>query len=516
VRRDTRGDLHGYPDGRIASSFNGMHLILLSIKERWRRSERQVGMVGTASLYLLILIAVYAFASAVHNFPGLSDARLERALVSAWTAWLVVGALTGRDLFWHAGVDRFRFLGASLRQVYVLQHVLAFLSLPLISVGAGVAFIWLSRVRAAGQPLALVSISLPLLALVARLSISVARAIVMDFDRTDRRKFVVLGTTSTAVVIGLLLPVKALSRMHYNAPLIGLSLTGSLPSLLILASAASLLMAFDFALFKRRVERSLIATGTRGAARVHLTRLLFFWYGHGAGALVSLALLGFLRNRAALLLFIWGTAYGFGWVYRTKPDTPTSILLYFWMIAMFHSYIRGNLFGVDRRAVWWYFSVPDGAVLGLRAKNYALTLLQGVMFTAVVSAAILRRPGVFARPTVLLALLASGVILIASSQIAGSFTSIFFPEPIERHSQYSGGTAVGALIVPAVSTVLLLPLMLLLSPRTGVQEPVRLALLLTVACVLCAVIAWVTPAAMRSAFTSHSDRMRRQLSAFRT
>ena len=162
-----------------------------------------------------------------------------------------------------------------------------------------------------------------------------------------------------------------------------------------------------------------------------------------------ISLLGWFRNRNSVLLLMWGGLYGFCWMYFSRDTGVLDFLMFSWMVQLFHGYLRGNLLGVDQGGAWLYYVFPAPVEKVMRAKNQTLSLLQGSMVFAVLLPGLLHPAhGMAISDWLYVVCYAYSSILLG--EIVGSFFSVRFPEPIERSSQFSGGTTPGALTVPAV------------------------------------------------------------------
>jgi hypothetical protein len=163
------------------------------------------------------------------------------------------------------------------------------------------------------------------------------------------------------------------------------------------------------------------------------------------------------------MLFVWGGAYSFLWTYFSKPDDAFYFFLFIWMNLLFHSYLRGNLLGTDRGGAWLYYMFPVRIDRALGSKSLSLSLLQGCMIAALLAAGFLRADTriAFAAWSRILSYAISGVLF---GEICGFFFSVRYPDPIDRTSQFDGGTTVGALAVPGLQ-ILFLALFMLASSR---------------------------------------------------
>jgi hypothetical protein len=168
--------------------------------------------------------------------------------------------------------------------------------------------------------------------------------------------------------------------------------------------------------------------------------------------LFRIAALGWLRNRNALLLLIWGVAYGFFYMYFSKPAEALDFFLFIWMVQLFHAYLRGNLLGIDRGGIWLYSMLPIGIEIPLRSKSQALSLLQTCMVIAVIAGGFLSG-GYRMNLLEWIRVLSYALCSLLVGEICGIVFSIQYPEPIDRTSQFSGGTAAGALAVPALQAL---------------------------------------------------------------
>jgi hypothetical protein len=166
------------------------------------------------------------------------------------------------------------------------------------------------------------------------------------------------------------------------------------------------------------------------------------------------SLLGWLRNRPALLLLLWGASYSFLFMYFSYPEGAFEFIAFTFVVQVFHSYIRGNLLGVDHRAAWYYYMLPSPVWTCVQAKNQTLSVIQGIMVAAVLLPGLLHPvPSIDLASWIRILSYACSSILIG--EIGGGVLSLIYPEPIERTSHYSGGMATGGLIVPVLQVIFL-------------------------------------------------------------
>jgi hypothetical protein len=264
----------------------------------------------------------------------------------------------------------------------------------------------------------------------------------------------VIGVIVAAVFVSSVNPSIALLAPGYRYGLILLGIDPFM-SLLLIAVPATLLTCADYA-----VQREVVYSGVTGPAGARTLgsskgRFLLFRASPGA-ALWRISLLGWIRHRNALLVLIAGSIYGFTYMYLTKPSHQVYLMAFCWMFLIFHAYLRGNLLGVDNRAVWLYYMLPVPPDAIISAKNSTLTVVQLCMIgAALLPAALGLTTGM---TTVLewvsvLSFACCGVLL---GEIFGSVFSVLYPRPIDRSSMYSGGTTPGALLVPLIQSVTLI------------------------------------------------------------
>ncbi len=475
--------------------------------------------IGVISIGGLLFGFAWIAAEAWRNFPGTTDDSIALVVRPAWLGWLIAGTLTGRDLFWHPALHKCRALGLSVRRSYLLGVPLGFLSAPLFAV----AFVLLTRAHA---NLTTGAIRLPLLVLAfvlaaqtAMLCVSIMRSVLLRSEAISIGVLVAGAAIVFAAVAAATLPYAGAAPSPFSAiDLLAAAMRGRawpvLPSVLVVA----LLTLTDATIFSAYVHSGMRGERTFPAAWAgRLRSRRRFWTAGGAHALSSIAMLGWLRNRASMLLFVWGVGYGFGYVFATKPESRVSILAFFWMLSMFHAYLRGNLFGVDRRAVWWYCVIPRGLRGAFDAKNRSLTILQYVMFGGVLLACAASGRPAFRHVETWITLVSCAVAMTTVGEIVGSVTSVRWPDPIERSSQYSGGTALGAFLVPlALTIVVLLLAMVVASTPARLPAAVAALITLTIALALKAVQAVHRRTTLVDVIANHGEAMRKQLAAFKT
>jgi hypothetical protein len=284
----------------------------------------------------------------------------------------------------------------------------------------------------------------------------------IKFLATLGTAFITAGTLASMLHFGI--------REVHPGHLFGLVLSGKeyLHPLAYLILWVALLGLADFL-----IQHNLTYSGIRGplAPRNSMMRRCSVLLFHSAwpGPLFRVGILGWLRSRSSLLLFIWGGVYSSLWTLYSRPDDASHFFLFIWMLLLFHSYLRGNLLGTDRAGVWLYYMIPLRIDRALNSKSLSLSLLQSCMVASLLVA------GFFGSNTTLeigdwsrvLSYALSGIVF---GEICGFFFSVKYPDPIDRKSQFAGGTTVGALIVPALQ-ILFLFLFILISGRVQISAP---------------------------------------------
>ncbi|HEX3109761.1 MAG TPA: hypothetical protein VHU41_11765 [Thermoanaerobaculia bacterium] len=416
-----------------------MVLVRLLLTHRLRSLQRQYGLPVLLTTSAIVAAVVLKLSSIFGHVLAIEPLqRLGPALDSVWVGWLVMGVVTGRDMTWHIRLDRALTFRLPFRRLYLLDTLLAFASVPLLIVFGIVTFYGIRSGWPLRQwPLALIGVVLFVVSV--RASVSVVRAVL--FSNLGILPRVAMAVAATVFAAARLVPGDRLAR----------TLRGSAGDLGILSLIVLATVAIDYPALRKTVYSGLIAprsVGVTTKARLLTAR------PHSIPPLWRASLLGWLRNRSALLLFLWGTTYGFAYTYFMNVSGAVDFVLFTWMVLIFHSYLRGNLLGVDNAGFWQYslLGVPTDRLL--QVKNSTLTLLQSIMAGSVLFAAVLRPTSGVTTATDWACLLGFAVAAILSGELAGTVFSILHSEPIDRTSMYSGGLTMGALAIPAIQLVL--------------------------------------------------------------
>ncbi len=422
-------------------------------RQRLRRLQRQYGWPAVLSMAALAILITGRFAHVIGRFPlVVTVSDLEKIAGSLWLTWVAVGVVTGRDLTWHIGADRLIALRIGFVRLYAVELALSLFTVPL-----AVVLSILSMVAVLGRWSAsrwfLAAIGFVAVVYTVRATVSLARVAAFR-----ARVLPLRARVFVYVVIAMIVAVVAapwLVRLHPARALADLLLQQStMRALLILLLSVSALLIADFF-----VTKSVVYSGSSGPAsrrgasrRAESLPLGSVWLRLPLLWRVSMA--GWLRNRSAVLLLLWGAAYGFAWPFFSRVQGVYDFVPYIWMVMIFHAYLRGNVLGVDGAGLWFYTTLGVTMDRLMRVKNATLTAMQAVMIGAVLLAAALKRHSGVETPLTWACLLSFAVCGLLVGEIAGTIMSIRYPERIDRTSMYSGGFTVGALLVPVLQFIL--------------------------------------------------------------
>jgi hypothetical protein len=444
-------------------------LAMLLIRDRWRKLNQHYGWAEYGSAGMVLLLFGWAGAASASQYVRQATAsRLEILMSSLWAGWVLMAAITGKDLSWRIALERIRvFPSPGFLKIYLSTFVLGFLSSPLF-VGFCAVQYW-ACLRGGFRFLEVLAAGAAFLPFVAsvRLSGSLCRSL-LHFGKwlTPRHKW------AAGLGIGILAVSTFISVLH---PEIGAVHPGQLFGRLISGEArvyplagmalwAAALIVMD-CILQRALTYSCIHPMTAGSG-LSLRSGMLLPYPLWPGPVFQIGVLGWLRSRAALMLFLWGGLYSFLWTWYSKPDEVLYFFLFICMNVFFHSYLRGNLLGIDRGAAWLYYRFPVRIERALSSKNLSLSFLQGCMIAALFVAGFLRADP---RITVMewSALISYAVSAILFGETCGFFFSILYPESIDRTSQFDGGATIGNMVVSGLQFLFLI---LFLGVFRGVQR----------------------------------------------
>jgi hypothetical protein len=428
-------------------------LLILLLRQRGRRVERQYGWQMALSLAALLMLVLWRLAVVVSRLFALgSSTTLATAFAWLWTSWMIFGVMTGRDLTWHVRIDRLMLFRVPFYRLYVLDVLLGFVSYPLLALTAGIT---LYAVRSDWTALHWSASIAAFFALVllTRLAISMIRTVIYRGHAFRITTRVVLLTAIAALAALTFIPATIAfnpGRVFARA-FLGIE---TLRGIAFLALSACLLMLVDYAMQRHVVLSGVFRPAAAGAWLARLQER-FLLSGSQRSILWRISMLGWLRNRNALLLFIWGTAYGFFYTWLTHATGLSYYLSFAWMVLVFHSYLRGNLFGIDQKGVWMFFVQPLPLRRVLSARSASMSVLQAVMIGAVLLCAVARPTAGMTTPFAWVCVLSFSVSALLAAEVAGQLFSVLHPDPIERGSLYSGGMTFGAFVIPMIHVAML-------------------------------------------------------------
>jgi len=238
-----------------------------------------------------------------------------------------------------------------------------------------------------------------------------------------------------------------------------------------------LLLSFPGFLLQRSVTRSGMNGVPGSKSRVLSHGVLMLLHPVWPSPLWRISLLGWLRNRNALMMLIFGSLYFFFFTYFTKPDEMFGFYAFCWAALIYHAYLRGNLLGMDHQGVWLYYMLPVPVEDAIRAKNRTLSVLQACLMASVLLPALFHpvRGTDYASWLCIVSYAYSSLLL---GDIAGSVFSLHYPEPIERSSHFSGGMTAGALLIPMIELLFVLAFTAACAAARRLAPPAGLGLLL--------------------------------------
>ena len=433
-------------------------LARLLILGRIRKLAMHYGWAGYASSVLILVLFAFAVSTVVSApVKHVTIAQIQSFLIILWLSWTVMGLALGKDLSWAIRLNEIIVFPVSgFLRLYTVTFLLGFLSIPLL--GALFVIVFVDCLRSGFVLASLFSTLVGAVLYIAsiRLTVSFGRAAIVRgryLSNSLKAAAALAGTsllayTCTAIIrprLGWLLP-------GYH---LGFVLSGEhrwLP-LAYLGAFSGFLAVIDFVM-----QRSLIYSGIRGPlaseGRMMAGGSLILLHSTWPGPLYRISMLCWLRSRSALLLLMWGTGYSFFFMYFTKPDTALDFFIIVWMQLLFYAYLRGNLLGTDRSGVWLYYRFPVRIEGVIRAKSHSLSLLQSCMIAGGLMGGFLSKgPGIpFSEWMRVLSYAISSVLF---GEICGLFISIRYPDPIDRTSQFSGGTSAGAFLIPLLQALYL-------------------------------------------------------------
>jgi hypothetical protein len=428
------------------------------IRERLRKMNMNSGWTGYISSCLAVVMLGFMLAASLSQFLKQATVRhLENLTLGIWMSWTLVAIITGKDFSWRINRERLRiFPSPGFLRIYALGIGLGFISFPLAA-GLCVTQYWVyirGRLWLGSMLAALAGFLL--FALSVKLSASLARSCVLFYVFLTRGKrrlatFVIAAISiSTAVSLAV-----SPHRIPHPGILLGNILAGDacVYSTVWMTVWAALLVAADL-MVQRDLDYACMPASL--ASNRNLTPDFIFCISPAwPSPIFRIGLLGWLRSRSALMLFVWGSCFSFFWTYYSKPNEIGYFFPFVFMNLLFHSSVRANLLGIDRGSAWIYYGFPVPVERSLNSKSLSLSFLQGLMIASLLIAGMLRHGASFSLENwgSILSYSISGILL---GEISGFYFSIRHPESIDRTSQYDGSATVGAFVVGATQFLFML------------------------------------------------------------
>jgi len=492
-------------------------LARLLIRERLRKLSVYYGWAAYLSAGLMLALFGWAGAGAAARYVRQATAvQLESFLMSIWLGWVIAAILTGKDLSWQIRLKRLlAFPVSGFVRLYTLAFFLGFLSLPLLVFLSVVEFCAFLKSGFALTAMFTALIGIGLFVASVRLTASLARGVIHRSGLLTRPlnaaaaiACVLLSAYAGVSIfhpqVGVLLPSHQFGRLLFGEHV--------LRALIYMGAFTGVIGVFDFAM-----QHSLTYSGFSGpsapSGRMSSGSLLLL-HPSWPGPIFRVAILGWLRTRSALMLLIWGITYSFFFTYFSKQGDVVYFFLFIWVNLLFHSAFRGNLLGIDRGGIWLYYMFPVRIESTLSAKSLSLSFLQSCMVASpLVAGFLIANPPL--TPIEWIRVVSFAVSGILFGEICGFYFSVRYPDPIDRTSQFDGGTTVGALIVP-VFQILFLVVFALVSGRASrlLSPALYWCSLLGIPASLCVVRFAVLQTWVHTTMLGQTETIIKKLSAF--
>ena len=428
------------------------------ICERLRKLNLHHGWTGYLSASLALSLLGSMATASLSQFLKQAPIRcLENLTLGLWISWVLIAIVTGKDLSWRINRERLRiFPSLGFLRMYVLTLGLGFISFPLLA-GVCITQYWVHlRGGFCFYSMAAAFGGFLLFAVSVKLSASLARNGIFLFQLLARRQKGIAVSSIAVLSIGTAASL-ATSRTGTPHPgiLFGQILAGDqyVYSLTWIMLWVLWLVIADFMIQRNldyaRMPGALISNGSI------IPNFILRFSPALPDPIFRIGLLGWLRSRSAVMLFIWGSSFSFFWTYYSRPQETSYFFSFIFMNLLFHSYLRGNLLGIDRGGAWIYYGFPVPIEHSLSSKSLSLSLLQGCMISSLLIAGFLRTNPPFSLKDwgSILSYAASGIII---GEISGFYFSIRHPESIDRTSQFDGSTTAGAFMVAAINFLFML------------------------------------------------------------
>ena len=448
-----------FPPGSCVECIRMAALAKLLLRERWRELRLHGGWLGrTGAGLVFILLSGSLLHHAAIYMKQASAGQSAVFLTSLWMVWVLFAALTGKDLSWRINRKRLRILpSCGFNRLYALTFLLGFFSFPLLFSLFVVQFWMEVKTGFSISGFLTAAAGHFFFAATVLLSASMFRLAVCGCKLQQRSSKAVFAIALIGIGGSILMSMAySNARMLHPGYLLSLLISGEACLIPLACLGAWFLFLF---MVDIRIQWDITYSGLRHPhapeSCVLSKRSFLLFHPKWPSPIFRIGILGWLRSRSALWLFIWGTAFSFLWTYYSKPGDGYYFFAFIWMNLLFHSYLRGNLLGVDRGAAWIYYMFPCRIEYSLSSKSWSLSLLQAIMIASLMAAGLLQVHSVI-DPAAWGWIASYAVSAILCGEILGLFLSIKFPEAVDWTSQFDGGMTVGALIVPVIHIVFLL------------------------------------------------------------
>ena len=433
-------------------------LAAILIRERLRKQNMNYGWTGHISAFLaLVLLGSMTAVSLSQFLEQATIRRLETMTLGLWISWALVAIATGRDFSWRINRERLRaFPYQGFFRMYTLTLCLSFISVPLLA-GFCMTQYWV-HLRGPFSVYSMLAAfaGFLLFAVSVKMSASLVRSVLFLhalLSRPHRR----LAVSAIAIVSICTVASTAGPQTGIRHPgvLLGtiLARDAFVYPLIWMALSTALLVTADF-LIQRNLDYARMP-GALPSDRSMFPNFILQFLPAWPDPVFRISLLGWLRSRSALMLFVWGCFFSFFWTYSSRPREVSYYVSFIFINLLFHSYLRANLLGIDRGGAWIYYGFETPIERSLGSKSLSLNFLQACMIASLLIAGFLwaGTPLALEDWGRIVSYAISGILL---GEISGFYCSIRHPESIDRTSQFDGSTTIGAFMVGGIQFLFML------------------------------------------------------------
>ncbi len=416
-------------------------LASLLVKNRTRQISRNGEWparisAGLLPLLLLLRLVFFLYKTPDGNYVALSAKLLSSLLLS----WAMLGVLTGRDLTWRISASELKQCHVGFNRLFFITWTLASASIPFLLTILLLSIAWSSLLP--GIPWITAFVSAVLLAYT-------QRAIIFSFRNLLRVRSALSAPLIVATLLASLAYLAFIWRFwswwpHHPQR------SGTVA--LCLACCCAVVLTLSF-FHERQVFRFGAAANGAGSSLLASAAVEYLRRASESSVMFRIAMLGWIRTRSGVPMYLWACVYGFGYPFVTNMKGKLSYIIFGWMVLVFHCYLRGNLLGVEHQGLMLMWSSRERMEAFFRAKSASFTAIQLSMVAAVFAASI-------AHPVPLIRGIESWVfcseavvVLVLAGEVAGAWSSLWGASAIEREAYYSGSMTMGAVILPIIQLV---------------------------------------------------------------